>query len=1074
MIKNLLKRQVLLLFFLLPFAAFAQNTITGRVIAADDKQALPGVSVKIKESSAGTQTDATGHFSISANTGQTLVISSVGYVSQQVIIGNSGILNFTLVNNQKALGEVVVTALGITRQKRSLTYSVGEVKSDQILNKTDLASAIQGKVAGVQITNSGGGAGASTNIVIRGTSSITGNNQALFVVDGVPIDNSVASTESSTAGVANSNRAIDINPEDIESVSVLKGGSAVALYGLQGSNGVILITTKKGQRGKMRVDLSSSANFDRVSRLPYFQNLYAQGTKGKYTPPDNHPNSRSWGPLLSSLRYNGKTDYPFDRNGKLVLATDPTATGKIPVAYDNVGQFFRTGATFNNYLALSGGNENSVFRVSIGNERQNSIVPTDYFQRITTKISGETQAFDKLKISGNMSYINSGGRRVQQGSSAQSVMLDLYRTPISFDNSNGLSNRRDPNQFTLANGNQRTYRGENGGFNNPYFTVNQDPFNDDVNRVLGNIGLNYSPLKWLGVNYTLGGDIYSDQRTQNYELNDAGNPAGAILLDNYQSKIINSDLQLNFKRQLTPDLNLNLILGNTYYSNYSNQRQTSGTGLNFPGFVNIGNAQSYTALSALNRYHVVSYYASLDLAYRNQLFLNAAYRIDKSTLLDPKNNAFLNPSIGGSWVFTELPGLKDNSVLSFGKLRASFGTSGNEPPYYALGTTLAAVSFGNQQGQYDGFTNGLAYPFNGQGGFINNFNLGNQHLKAEKTREYDLGTELSFFHDRITLDFTYYSKKGSDLIIQVPFTGSTGYSSKVLNAASMSNKGFEVLLSIVPVRTTDFKWTLSANFTRNVNKVTALAVQSVSFGGFTGLTVNAIKGYSNPSFFGPHFLTDGKGHQLIEDDPNDPNGKVGYPIAGSSSTYAGTPNPDWTMGITNLFTYKGIRLSSLIDIKHGGQLWNGTEGALISYGRSDVTLNRGTNTVFKGVTGHLDASGNTVVTGTTNAASVPLNEAWYKGNGGGFGSVSSQFVQPAGWVRLREVAISYQLERKWFKKTPVKSVEIGAFGRNLFLHTRYHGIDPETSLQGAGNSQGLDYFQLPGTKTYGFSLKASL
>lgn len=1080
MIKSLLKRHLYVLFLLIPFGGYAQNIITGKIIAKDDKQPLAGTTVRIKETNAATQTDVLGRFTMEVNPGQTVIISSVGYVTQEGLVGSNKVFNFTLVNNEKALGEIVVTALGIRKERKSLTYSMGEVKSEDIQSKTDIATAIQGKVAGVQITNSGGGAGSSTNIIIRGTSSITGNNQALFVVDGMPVSNAVDNTEATTAGVSYSNRAIDINPEDIETVSVLKGGSAVALYGLQGSNGVILITTKKGQKGKMKVDLSSSVNFDQVSQLPFLQSIYAQGDNGQFTAPDNNPNKRSWGPKLASLRYDGSPDYPYDKHGKLVPYGSPTATDKVPTPYNNVGQFFRTGLTFNNFLALSGGNENSVFRFSLGSERQNAIVPTDYFQRITAKISGETEVIDKLKISGNLSYINSGGRRVQQGSSPQSVMLDLYRTPVNFDNTNGLTKPGDPNQYTLSDGTQRTYRGPGapGGayYNNPYFTVNQDPFTDDVNRVLGNINLNYAPARWFGVNYLLGTDVYSDQRTQNYAVNDAGNPTGAVILDGYVSKIINSDLQLLFKKQISPDLRLSLILGNTYYNNYKDERETSGTSFNFPGFVNVGNAQAVNALTQLNRYRVVSYYASMDLDYKRQFFINAAYRIDKSTLLDPANNSFKNPTIGASWVFSELPALKDKDILSFGKLRASFGTSGNEPPFYALGTTLTAVNFNsnNTTGSYDGFTNGLAYPFSGQGGFINGSNLGNPHLRAEKTREVDFGGELGFLKDRITFDMTYYNKAGSDLIIQVPYTSATGYSSKVLNAASMTNKGYEILLTFVPVRTLDLNWTVAANFTRNINKVTNLAVQSVSFGGFTGLTVNAIKDYPNTSFFGPHFLTDGKGHELIEDNPNDPNGTVGYPIAGIQSTYAGNPNPDWTTDITSVLKYKGLRFSALVDIKHGGEVWNGTEGALIAYGRADETLNRGSNTIFAGVNGHTDVNGNPVVTGTPNTTSVPLNQSWYQNNGGGFGAVSTQFVQPAGWVRLRETTLAYRFDSRYFKKGPVKAIEIGVYGRNLLLITKYHGIDPETSLQGAGNAQGLDYFQLPGTKTYGFNLKASL
>lgn len=1063
--KDLHLRYLLLILLLLPLGVFAQAQVTGKVTSSEDNLGLPGVTIKVQGTTTGTFTDVNGSFSITAGPQAKLVISLVGFEPQTLPVGGRSVINIVLNTQNRALSEVVVTALGIRRERKTLSYSVGTVKSDEITNPTNAFSAIEGKVAGLSVNSSGGQVGASANILIRGTSSITGNNQALIVVDGVPIDNSSNFTEATTGGAPAPNRAIDIDPNDIDNVSVLKGGAAVALYGLQGSNGVVVITTKKGQKGKPRVELSSSIAFDRVNKLPYFQNIYAQGSNGKYIGPEGGQ-TRSWGPLLADLRYNGDATYKYSKLGDLVLSTDPAATSKKANFYNNPENFFQTGITYNNNVAVSGGGDNATYRVSAGVEKQNGVVPTTYFQRINLKMSGDATVFKDMKVSGDMSYINSSGNFAQQGSNASGVFLPLYRTPISFDNRNGTTNVHDPAAFLFADGTQRDYTG--GSFNNPYFALNEDPYINEVNRVIGDVNLAYNPLKWIGFNYKLGGDIYSDNRTQKFEINDVANPAGKIISDNYVNKIINSDFQVLLKHDITPDLTGSVILGTGIYSRYSNEIQVTGTNFLIPGFVNLNNSSSFSSFSSLNVLHRFSYYAILNLAYKDQLFLDGAYRVDESTALDPKNNTFKNPSLGLSWVFSQTPFLRDNSVISFGKLRASIGTAGNDALPYNLYNTYSSQTVA------DGLTNGIVFPFQGKvGGFGQNLGLGNPKLKAEKTYTYELGGEISFFKDRLSLDATYYDKEGTNLIIAVPLTASSGYQTQTLNVATMSNKGIELLLNAVPVKIAGFQWALSANFARNVNKVKKLGVDQVSFGGFTGITVAAIQGYANQSFFGPTFVKDAKtGKQVIDDVAGDAG--YGYPIAGQASQYVGNALPKWNAGVTNTFTYKGLRLFALIDIRHGGDLWNGTEGALISYGRSDVTLNRNTQTVFPGITGHTDASGNVVVDGAANTTKATLNQAWYRGNGGGFGQVASQFVQNGGWVRLREVNLSYALDKNWFKKTPVKSIEFGLFGRNLWLHTKYHGQDPETSLQGAGNAQGLDYFQTPGTRTYGLNLKVVL
>jgi TonB-linked SusC/RagA family outer membrane protein len=1090
---------VVILLFIGLQGVFAQRTITGTVTSVDDGSGIPGVTVvAVGVPGIGTITDLNGKYNLSipANVKQ-LQFSFVGMKTMEMEIGASSVVDVKMATETVKLGEVVVTAMGIKRETKALGYSVQELGGEKLerVQNSNVLNSLNGKIAGVQITNSSGASGSSAYINIRGQSSIGGDNQPLIVVDGIPIDNSQnysgnpdQGTNNLTEGVAYSNRSIDINPDDIENVTVLKGGAATALYGLRAANGVIVITTKKGNttkgEGVSNVSYSTSVSFDVVSQMPELQQKYSQGLNGVWKGPET-ANRNSWGQNIDSLRYtntglsasqdvNGDGIYDWDKNGILVDKNDPrvNANSKTVTPYKNIDNFFNTGVTYNNAISLGGGTNLSNYYLSLSNLTQNGIVPNNTFDKTTVKISGETKITPKFTVSGSANYINSGGDRIQQGSNLSGLMLGMLRTPITFDIGNGYGGDAvtHPDAYMFADGQQRSYRGY-GIYDNPYWTVNQNKFTDDVNRLIGNISAIYVPTDWFTVTYRLGGDYYSDRRKAYFAIGSSAYTEGMVFEDQHFNKDINSDLILNVKRNLTKNIKLDFSLGNNIFQTYHQQVYVEGDQLSQPNFYHISNASSVVARENQDKKRTAAFYGELGLSYQSLIFLNFTGRNEWSTTLPKDKNSFFFPSASLGFVFTELDALKPTSnFLSFGKLRASYAVIANDA--FTYGTlNYYAPGFYN-----DGWTSGISFPFNSTTGYMTDDGLGNLNLKPEKMKSFEVGTDLRFYKNRIMLDLAYYSNRNEDLILWVPLAGSSGYTSTLMNAATMTNKGLEISLSLVPFKQKDWDWTITLNFSMNKNEVVKLAegVENVGLGGFTGAEIRAVVGKPYGSIYGTQWLTDKNGNLVINDDTNDAN--YGRPIMSLEEGFLGSVQPKWTAGLNNAFRYKNIGLSFLIDVKEGGKMWNGTKGIMNALGTSKETENRGATTTFSGVKGHLDANGDLVSTGQANNIETTLDQSWYNGLGGGFGGPSSQVVEDANWIRLREVTISYTLGDKFIKSHLkfIKGLDIYFTGKNLWLSTPYSGIDPETNLYGASNAQGIDYFNMPGTKTYTFGLRLKL
>jgi TonB-linked SusC/RagA family outer membrane protein len=1042
--------------------AMAQDrTITGTVTDSDGT-ALSGAVIQVKGTKSGTFSRNNGAYSIKASDGATLVFRLVGKKSREVTVGDNNVINVVLQNDDDRQAEVVVTAIGLGRSKKSLGYSTQEVGSDQIVasRESNVVNSLASRVAGVQVNNSTGMPGASSYIRIRGSSSLTGDNQPLFVVDGIPIDNSQVASEGTTGSVAYSNRAMDLDPNSIESMNVLKGPAATALYGIRAAGGAIIITTKKGKPsdGKVNINVAGSWGIDEVNKLPELQTKWSQGAGGRYA--FGTGASRSWGALMDTLRFDGNSAYKWDRRGAVVGKSNPAAKQDMPVtAIDPAGQFFRTGLTQNQSVTMSGGSQAATYYVTFSNLNTDGIVPNSSWAKKNLKVSSSASVASNVTASANINYVNSGGTRIQQGSNVSGVMLSLLRTPPNWDNANGYGADAvtTASAYKFPDGSQRTYRA-GAGYDNPFWTVNENIFKDDVNRLFGNAQVDWTVTPGLDVMYRIGLDYYNDSRKQTFSKNSRAYPSGRLFTDNNTLSDITSDLIVTYNTDLTDDIHLQALVGQNMYSSSFNFDYAQADGVGDP--TNPGAINNYSgriANQGISRKRTMAYYTDLRFDYKNALFFNFTGRNEMSTTLPEANNSFFYPSLSASAVLTELmPELKSD-VISFAKVRANYASVGKDAPIYGTNTGFASAGYG------DGWTNGVTFPFGGRIGYTLGDNLAAPDLRPESTTSIEFGFDVSMFDNRLSLDFTYYDQTGKDQIFSVPIANSTGYSSQLKNAGSISNSGIEVVLSGSPIVTNDFRWDVTVNFTKNTVEVVELApgVDNIFLGGFIGSSVRAVKGLPYGSIFGFGWARDSAtGAVLIDDDTTSDN--YGYPILDETEKAFGSFNPDWLMGIRNSFTWKGLTLAAQLDIRQGGVMWNGTRGALYFFGTHKETEDRTGTKVFDGV----KASN-----GQSNDIAAPYGEGWLSlGNGNGFfGSNTEDFIEDASWVRLRELTLSYVIPSSVMESTPFSGLTVSFTGRNLWLSTAYKGVDPETSLLGASSGQGLDYFNMPSAKSYVFS-----
>lgn len=1067
-------KKLLLLFALTMTGLYSQSwaqgrTASGTVVSSDDGSGLPGVSVLLKGTTNGTITDADGNYKLNIpDDNAVLVYSFVGYKTQEIAVGSRSVIDVQMAFEVTELTELVVTAAGIEANKRELGYSIQNVDADEVrqANETNFVSALSGKVAGVQVTSSGGSPGAAAQIRIRGNKTVQGSNAPLFVIDGVPIDNSTFNTSDSpdddpsdlgSGGVTNSNRAIDINPNDVESLTVLKGPAATVLYGIRAANGAVVITTKKGAKNqKAQVRYNFGYTLDQVNKLPGLQREYAQGAVVGGVPTfqaamTGSTQRTSWGPRFSDLSYS-TTPSVWDENGLIVLATDPTATGVTPTAYNNADLFFQNGNTFSNNISVQGGSEKASYYFSAGRLDQTGIMPNSDFERTSIKLTTSYEIVKNLNATISSTYIKSGGKKVQNGSNTSGVMLGLLRTSPNFDNSAG---------YQFPDGTQRAYRG-GSIYDNPFFTVNKNFATDEVNRFIGYAQFTYDPTPWLNFTYRVGTDTYGDDRILRNAINSSTLQDGQVINQTIRSTDLNSDLLATVKGDLGESLNFNLTVGHNYYNKDVHINRIDGRGLASEDFFNIASAQSVTVSEGVNRRQLYGLYGTLTLNYNSQIFVNLSGRNDWSSTLPEQNNSFFYPAASLGWDFTQTFGI-NSSIFNYGKVRVSWGQVGNDPGF-------AVTSNGFSQSQViDGWTNpnGVLFPAFGVNSFNSNGILGNQDLVAEITTTTEVGADLQFLDGKIGLDVTYFNAKTSDAILNITLPSSSGFQQRAVNSAEITNKGIEAALSASIVDNASFTYDIGVNYTRIRNEVVKLAdgIDVLTIDPFG--TQRVVAGFPFGTFFGTRFLRDDNGNMVI--DPSN-----GMPYEDPTEGVVGDPNPDFLLGFRNTFTYKDFTLSFLLDIREGGDVYNGTSGVLNNFGVGKETLDRNEVVVFEGVLGETDADGNVTATSTPNDIEVVKGGT----DGGtnfysnyGFVNLTELTIQDGSWIRMRDISLSYNLPGTLLDKTPFSAANITLNARNLFLITDYTGIDPETNLTGdSSNVFGYDYFNNPNTKSYGINV----
>lgn len=1065
-------KKFLLAFSLMMFtvAMSAQRTVSGTVTDAGG-EALIGASVLVKGTTTGTITDFDGKYSLSVPAdGKVLVFSYTGFETTEVELGASNVLDVTLAEGT-VLDEIVVTASGLKRNSRDIVYADQTVSSKDLLttpNKNTL-EALRGKAAGVRLSTGSGSVGASTRIVLRGEGSLTGDNNALIVVDGIPIDNTAVSGGDGTLenGYADhGNRFNDINPDDIESVTILKGPSATSLYGSRGASGVVLITTKKGGDGKdgtIKVGVNSSYSVEKAYVLLQRQDRFGQGYDNAHF--DSGENW-SWGPAFDGVVRPWTSPIDADGDGALEALTRPYS------AVDNqLQEFFNLGNTLTNGFYLSGANNGFTYYASYSNTNQNGILENTYYKRNTLTFNASAKLSERLSSNFKVSYANTNQNTAQEGSRAfegNNPYSMAVQSPVNIP----FGELRDyTSPFHDINGYWGSYSSVN-----PYYILNEYGNEGKINNFLGNASLNYKLMEGLTLTGKFGGnvvntniDTWSPSFTPDQQLVWTDDLALATRntkhssigdFTNYSLQAINLDVStyLNYTKALNADLSLDVTAGYNWFQKSVDRLSgfTNG-GLVVNGWYNLSNSVETAQSSEYHSlYRIHGLLGNARLGYKNALFLEYSARNDWSSTLPEANNSFFYQAVGVSAVLTEL--LEVNSdALSFVKLRASYGTSGKDAGLYLLQSSYIGNPTIVGLGDYT-----INYPLNGQPGFTTSNKIGNPDLQPELTTTLEVGADIGLFKDRVNVAYTYYHATHSDQIVQISLPRSTGFTQTVSNIGEMINKGHEITLNIKPIEgmVSGLHWDLFGSFAKNINEVTKITdeIDELVIGGpYRGISIVASEGLPFGTFKAQAPLTNDAGQVIV--DPN-----TGYPLYTAEDEYFGSYQPDFTMSFGSNFEYKGFGFNILFDMKQGGTFYsqtqfytefNGTAAHTAVYNREPYIF---PNAVYE------DADGNMV------ANDIEITEQGYFTE---YDPAASTYLVDASYLKLREIGLSYKLPSKMLKTTPISDVRVSVFAKNVKFWLPEENIFADPEVNGpalTGNAQGIETTQTPPSRSLGVSL----
>ena len=1055
-----MKRKLMLfltcLFISVGLATAQTQTVTGTVISEEDGQPVVGASVLVKGTTVGTITDIDGNFTLSnvPSSAKTLQVSYIGMKAQEIAVAPR--VRVILKPDSELLDEIVVTAVGIQRAERSLGYAVSKVNADETIQKAepDMLRALDGKIPGVVINAPSGAAGSATRMTIRGNSSFLGNNQPLYIVDGVPYSNNELSTsnQATAAGGAYGSGISTLDPNDIESMNVLKGAAAAALYGSRAANGVVLITTKTGSKTKKNVTkgteitLNASYTIEQIANLPDYQNSFGGGNNFIAGGANG-----SWGAAFSDL-----SEIPLSTFSGKYASYYPDMPEMIPYkAYkNNVKDLFDTGGIYDLSLNVNRYNESGNFTATVSKLGQDSYIPYATYNRYSVSVGGNQILTNGVRVGANVSFSRNDQSGPMFGNNQSSNI-----GASSFARALILGRNWDMSlPYETPDGKSLFFVGDQA--DNPLWSWKYNKIETQMDRAVANFNIGYDIFDWLSVDYRIG---INDYKMDRKEVLNIGSRAlggkGRIVNATYDTQEIESTFLIGINKKLTSDIGLRATLGHNV--NQLTVAETKTTGLNImsAGIYNIDNTESQTSEEYRSRRRLWALFGDVTLDYKNWAFISFTGRNDWSSTLPKSNQSFFYPAVSGSFVFTDAFNIVSD-VLNFGKVRLGWAKVGNDAsPYYKNGSYL------------------LGQPYNGQPILTLPSSMYDPNLKPEFTTEVEFGLELQMLKSRFNLDLTLYNRNSTDQIAPLSLPYSTGYGSYYTNFGKMNNKGVEIGVNLIPVMTRDFKWDAYFTYTLNKSEVKELVegVERVALStGFAspGSVLEVGKPYG--MLVGDVLARDEDGNLLV--DPNS-----GFYLIDTEQGYLGDPAPKYKMSLNNTFTYKGLSLSFLIDAQIGGCVWSSYVTDLLGRGVTKDTENRYGSRILPGYLANpstlepiLDGAGNKI----PNNVQLTESDLWFSdGTVSSFGinGVDEVAVYDATTFRLRELSLGYELPKKWLAKTPIGTANISFVARNLWFYApnvpKHSNYDPTASSYGGGNVQGIDYTTAPSTKRYGFNLR---
>jgi TonB-linked SusC/RagA family outer membrane protein len=1034
-----------------------ERTVSGSVTSSEDGSPLPGVNVVVKGTATGTVTDANGAYRLSApGLDGVLVFSFIGLTTQEVEIGQRTVVNVQLTQDVTQLGEVVVTAQGYVRETRTIGYSATQVDNDEATKgrTNDLMTSLHGKVAGLTISQNSGSPGASSRVVLRGYSSITGSNQPLYIVDGVPINNA------SNVNVFNpvndnfnntidyGNRANDIAPDDIESISILKSAAATALYGSRAANGAIVITTKRGKAGERpRVDFITSATFNRPLKLPELQNEFGQGWSSYHLLEENG----SWGPRLDGVvRPWGNV---VDNSQKIKPFTAQP---------DNLKDFYETGYNLNNSLTISGGKDLATYYFNYGNVSADGFIPgnIDQLNRHNITLRGTLKG-KKLTSDVSINFVHKEVSAVAsgQGGNAPTMFQEIIQVPrdlsiVDFKDYNDKFNNIDNFHTRYAQ--------------NPYFSIGENGNEFTENRVYGKLSFTYNFTDWLNLTYRLGADVASASVTEWTAVttptpgspNETVTPTpGTVNEGKLTATEFDHSFLLNSYLNLSESFALNLLGGLNVNERYTSNLTTQVTGLDIPGFYHISNSSGAPIIGdATTLRRLIGLYAQGELSYKDFWYVTATVRNDWSSTLPENSRSFIYPAFNTSFIFTEALGL-ENNILNFGKLRVSWGQTGNDAAPYLVQSTLVTGDIYNYFGT-------LKFPFNGVNAFEVGNRIGNSNLQPEISTEFEFGGDFKLLNNKIGIGVSFYDKRTEGQIFAVPVASTSGYTGQTANVGLVQNKGIELFVTLTPIQTTDFRWDLGINYTKNQNKILELPEQLEGVVLFDNYSVD-------------FKLTQGRpiGDLYAFDYVKDPLGRTvvnanGLPIGSTNKTFVGNVNPNFIAGLNTTLSYRNLTLSATADYRDGGKFWSYTKRLTMFVGNDPIELYNDRRPFIEPNSSIPDGDGY-----RENDIPVDMADIANYWNDNFNPAIERRHILDRTYFKLREVVLTYTVPASIVTKTPFSNISASLVGRNLWLWTPAENgmVDPEATQFGNDLAGEFGEFAAgPSARSFGFSLRLGL